>query len=124
MELKEIDRQAIKMLRGEIKAALSEVEQKYGLTFDLGGATFTPREFNVKLSCTLNDANGEAVSIEALDFQRYAKSFGITKQLGDKVLTMGNTYEIVGLKPRSHKYPLLVKDSNGKLYKLPARYGV
>jgi hypothetical protein len=58
---------------------------------------------------------------EATDFNRFAASFGITKKLGDTFFFRYETYEIVGLKPRSSKYPLLAKNiSSGKTFKFPA----
>ena len=110
----------LKEMRGEINAALKGVEEKYGVNFSLGSISFTANDFRVKLTCTENTESGESVTPEALAFQRSAKSFGITKQLGDAFVSRGETYTIVGLLPRSKKYPLLGKNANGVTYKFPA----
>ena len=39
--------------------------------------------------------------------------------LGQEFQRSGKTFTIVGLKPRSKKYPILAKCSDGKTYKLP-----
>lgn len=43
---------------------------------------------------------------------------GIQLELGDEFKYDGKTYTIVGLKPRSKRYPILAKCSDGKTYKL------
>lgn len=115
------NKQELKEMRGEIAAALKSVEEKFGVDFSLGTISYTSNAFSAKLTCTQRNENGESVSPEALDFQRYAKQFGITKQLGDAFVSGGQTFTIVGLKPRSHKYPILGKGANGKVYKFPTR---
>jgi len=113
------NRQNIRQINFEIEAALKSIANKYGVEVKLGNTRFTGDNFTTKVQVATVGDGGITMSKEATDFNRYKTILGINMDLGQEFERNGNTYTIVGLKPRSKKYPVLAKCSDGKTYKLP-----
>lgn len=113
------NRKNIRQINNELEAALKQVAEKYGLEVKLGNTRFTGDNFSTKVQVATVGQDGIAMSKEATDFNRYKTILGINMDLGQEFERSGKTYTIVGLKPRSKKYPILAKCSDGKTYKLP-----
>lgn len=113
------NRQNIRQINSELEAALKQVAEKYGLEVKLGNTRFTSDNFTTKVQVATVGEGGITMSKEATDFNRYKTILGINMELGQEFQRSGKTYTIVGLKPRSKKYPILAKCSDGKTYKLP-----
>ena len=116
--------QKIQEMRKDIDEALKAVAEKHNCTIHAGSANYTSESFNIKLEVVENSSDGSTVTKEELDWKANASLFGLDVDLlGKTVKIQGKDYEIVGLKPRSRKYPVLGKDlSNGKTYKFPAEF--
>jgi len=113
------NRQNIRQINSELEAALKQVAEKYGLEVKLGNTRFTGDNFTTKVQVATVGEGGITMSKEATDFNRYKTILGINMELGQEFQRSGKTFTIVGLKPRSKKYPILAKCSDGKTYKLP-----
>ena len=113
------DRQNIRQINSEIESAIKSIAEKYGLEVKLGSTRFTNSNFTTKLQVATVGEGGITMSKEATDFNRYKTILGINMELGQEFQRSGKTFTIVGLKPRSKKYPILAKCSDGKTYKLP-----
>ena len=103
-----IERQALALLApmegdGQLKIAV-----KGGSV----GATFV----NLKIEFAEVGEGGVAESREAL-----AKFYGLSDDdLGRQFVFRGERLTIVGLKPKSPKFPILGRNGSGKVYKFPA----
>ena len=113
------NRQNIRQINSELEAALKQVAEKYGLEVKLGNTRFTGDNFTTKVQVATVGEGGITMSKEATDFNRYKTILGFNMELGQEFQRSGKTFTIVGLKPRSKKYPILAKCSDGKTYKLP-----
>ena len=113
------NRQNIRQINSELEAALKQVAEKYGLEVKLGNTRFSVDNFTTKVQVATVGEGGITMSKEATDFNRYKTILGINMELGQEFQRSGKTFTIVGLKPRSKKYPILAKCSDGKTYKLP-----
>lgn len=121
--IQNLDRTAVRMINAEIEAALQQVSEKYGIQIDLGNSSFTNTNCELKVKYAVKGGDGMVMTREAEDYNRYARMKGFTKKLGDLITMGGNTYEIVGMKPRSTKYPILAKCTiTGKTYKFSEVY--
>ena len=90
------NKQNLKQLRKDLAVALATVEKKHGLApSTLGGITFDPTNFRVKLE--MNTAGQSVVADQKLDL--------VIKIAGLKA--KGNGYKIVGHKPRAWKRPFV-----------------
>jgi len=118
-----ITKQKIQEMRKDINEALKAVAEKHNCTISGGNANYTTDSFSIKLSVVEKSSDGSTVTKEQLDWKSNAKFFGLDVELLGKSVKLndGTNYEIIGLKPRSRKYPVLGKNlSNGKTFKLPA----
>ena len=116
----------LKVLRVKMQAALESVATEMNLSLRVGNMSYTHDTVTIKVEGATIGDNGVANSNEASDFKSLATYYGLkpedlnrefisTDYIGTK------TYTIVGIKPKSRKYPILVVDKrDGKTYKLPA----
>jgi hypothetical protein len=119
--LASFDRYTCRMLRAEIDAALKQVAEKHGISLRAGNARFGPDNMSMKLEAAIISSDGQVKSPERTDFERHAAMFGFkADDLGATFPFRGTTYEIVGLKVRSRKYPVLGKRADGKTFKFNA----
>jgi len=89
----------------------------------LKGGTYSDNNISSRIVISVKGDDGEIVTKEAEDFKRYAESYCLKPEdLGERFLDFNRKeFEIVGLKPRSRKYPILVKEvKTGKVYKFSA----
>lgn len=101
-------RPEVKAMRKELEAALAAIEKKHGYKITIGNMTYKTNGFTAKLEgeSTANGRNPDKEIFEANCFR-----FGIPHTWFGKELKVKNTtYKIVGIKPRSRKYPLLLQN--------------
>lgn len=122
-QLKSFDSDAIRKLDSDLNALLGEFAKKHGIAVQPVSLRYNRVECNIRTSFTVSDdMKGTAYAKEAADFKRFAKSFGLEPEMLGKTFTTykGDTLEVIGLRPSSRMYPVLVKKlSNGKLFKYP-----
>jgi len=119
-KINSLDRTAVRRINDDIQSALDSVAKRYGVQIKVGNSRFSNTNCTTKIDISTVNEGGTVMTKEATDYNRYASSFGLTKKLGDTFEFRYDTYEIVGLKPRSSKYPVLAKNlSNGKTFKFP-----
>ena len=121
-EIREINKNLLAELRREIDGLLLEVGKKYDLNLKVGNASYSSTYFTLKVEGSIVAEEGVATTREQLDFKDYAESHGLSPDdLFKTFETNGEAYEIVGLKPRSKKYPIIARVvGTEKRYKFPA----
>ena len=109
-----VDRALCRTIRTDAEEALAAVAAKHGLSLKFGAGRFDSTTYTLKVDFVAPTEDGIPS-----DFARHAPLFGLTADDYGKMVTMrGETYTIVGIKPRSHKYPILMKRTkDGKTYK-------
>lgn len=114
------DRESVRVLRLDLQNALEQFAKENEYAIYVGNATFTGNNITFKLEVSTLNQDGSVNTKESESFRRFASSYelnpddlGRTFQFGEK------TYTIIGMKPRSRKYPILC-ENNGKTYKFPA----
>ena len=122
MKITRFDRPTIKALRTPIEDALKDLATKHGIVIKVGNGSYTEATVTFKLELATIDKTGTVQSKEAQDFKMYALLFGLkTENLGQSFLDYsGEKFTVIGAKPRSTKFPILVEDSKGKRFKFPA----
>lgn len=111
------NKQEFKNFRNDVEVALREVAEKYNVDIRAGKINYTEIDFNMKLEVKAREVNG--VSYEQAEFNEYCVMFGFKESDYNKEFTYGNKkYNLIGFKPRSRKYPVLVKKEDGKTYKM------
>jgi len=119
------DRQNLKDVRRKLDEALAVLTKETGVRFSVGNIRFTENTFRTRLEANVGGSS------EAKEDKRYdtgLSMFGISRGLrgvltdadiGATFKFGGKAYKIVGVKPRSHKFPILGQDARGKTYKFP-----
>lgn len=121
MKIDAIDKPSLKVLRPAIEKALNDAGIE-GVTFRLGSATYSPGSHaTFKLEVSQINQDGSVETKDAAEYHANAKWFGLPEDgLGKIIVLRGDRYEIVGLAPRSRKYPVLVRRCRDKkTYKYP-----
>lgn len=128
MKLTVFDRESLNAVRNDVTTALKVVEERYGITFDLGRITYGSDNLRAKLVGTLTSAvsgaeNGFEVQL-LMGLKSHGFRFGLTEKDYKKIFSStGQPYIFMGIKPSSKKYPLVVKRvSDGKMFKYPAYF--
>jgi len=107
-------------LRQDIQGVLDTYSEISGVKFKVGAITYSDKNASIKLDAILNDADGNYVSKEESDFDRYAQYDSISLKRGE----IGNLSQLgkvrfVGYKSKNRKYPYIVETvSDGKRYKI------
>lgn len=122
MRLTQIDRPAMQILRAPIEAALRAVGEAYGIDLTLGKGKYAHTNGSFTLEIGLPQGDGNVMNADSAAYTANAAYFNLKPEWLFQTVTIGpTTYKIVGLKPRSAKYPVLAENlRDGKHYKLPA----
>jgi hypothetical protein len=120
-QINRFDRPRLKELRRKIEVALSEVGAAEGIDFSLGGISFSDHSFTVSVKAAM--ISDGISSFEQVEWNQYCRSFGLEEEdFGKSFRDKGSVMTIVGIKPRSSKYPIIVRDEAGKQYKMTLDY--
>lgn len=119
-----LDLNVLKAIGSDAATALAAVAEKYGVQIDVGGISIemdvissTTDIATMKVQISAIAADGTAKTKEATDFERNAVRYGLQpSDLGREFPCEGVDWVIVGAKPRSTKYPLLVQSPNGNIF--------
>ena len=122
MAYTEIDRPALREIRAALEEKLSALGSELGIDFSIGSARFSPSNATIKLELALINEDGSIETREAKDFKDYCFRYGMTPDDLGKEVTMpgGKRFTIIGCKPRSHKYPIILQRADGKRWKYGA----
>ena len=109
----------LEKIRGDLEAALEMVGADNGVTFDIGSIGYTDDSFKVTLNAMLIAAGEEGCSHRELEFRKHAERFGLLPEhYGQTVSINGGACRVVGISPKSRKYPILM-ERGGAVYKYP-----
>lgn len=123
-KMTEFNRENLHELRDKVQVALSVIGAEYGIRFEVGNIRFNHTSFRFRTECKINGTSSgvggdnsreqgwrEAFLANCTLYGLKPDHFGKTFRHG------GKSYTICGLKPQSHKYPVLAKSARGAVYK-------
>ena len=118
-----IDRETCRILRDTINQTLSSVGSRLGVKITAGSASYDAQQATFKLECATLNSSGEPITKTTTDFTRNACLYGLEAgDLGRSFESAGENWTLVGLSPRSRKFPFLCrKERDGKTYKMSER---
>jgi hypothetical protein len=121
-KITKLDKPTVKYLRERLRTIVKPLAKELGIAIDLDNCTFAANNCRFQLKVALLDNSGKAITEDADCFRDNAKLFGFEPDdLGRKFSFQGQPYTICGLKPKSHKYPVIARSADGKNYKFPCR---
>jgi hypothetical protein len=114
MEMNDVN---LNNFRNDFAKAMEELEKKYGVKVEMGRISYNEHEFSTKLNVT-NATNDE--ELEKTKFMNAIAPFANYGLYADdykkEFKIQGKTYQLIGVKPRARKNPLIIKDKEGKTY--------
>ena len=123
MKIDHLDRETLKVVRAKIAEALTGHSmgvslEEIGIHAEVGHISYTAQNASVKIEISVMGEGGEIVTKEATDYDRYRDMHDLPER-GTQFTSMGHTYTITGLKPRSRKFPVMATRADGKGFKFP-----
>jgi len=116
-----MNRDTARTIERRVLTLLAPLENDGQLKISPKGGTMGSTFVTLKIEVAEVAKDGTTASREAADFKAWAKFYGLhADDLGKEFVDRGERYEIVGLKPKSHKFPILGRNRNGTIYKFPA----
>lgn len=123
--MKGFDRDNVRAFRKEIADALAPLQEKYGVTFELGNISFSFSEWHGKLTCkmgTVEEIQKEKDLEPKQNLERYGQVYGITPEIYGKAFDInGRQFRVTGLKLHARKAPSVMIDriSDSKSFIIP-----
>ena len=117
-EVAEFDRNLVRGFQEEVLEAVRQVGARWGIQTEEGRGRFDQESFELSLKFTPGQADERAP--EERNFERHAGLFGlVANDLRRVFLSNGERFQLVALKPRNRKYPVIGENENGTRYKFP-----
>lgn len=115
--MNKFDRATLRMLRPDIEEALKGVGEKHGITFTFNNIRFSDDMFSTRLEARVGENSDDHAKA---DWDKNCWRFGLKPEdFGKTFSYAGTSYKIVGIKPRSRKFPVIAENLAGKKYKMP-----
>jgi len=113
-----MDKSKVIMMRDSITSALEDIEEFYGVKFSLGTISYSKNDGHAKLNWAEIDSNtkNDKYVVAETALRKNLMRYGLEPSIiGFEFSFRGDTFKVVGAKPRSYKYPILTENSKGKL---------
>ena len=110
-----IKSETIKNFRVDFNEFKELLEEKYGLKINIGNISFNDYGFTTKMTCMAT--SGDILDDRKNEWNRECRKIGLKEEDFGKVFELGESYEIVGIRPRARKNNIIVvRKDNGKEY--------
>ena len=118
--MQEITRKGLVSLREDIQKALKEIGEAHGVNISCGKANFEPTNATIALEIAVINSDGSVETKMRKDYRDFASHYKLHPNWLDQEFRSGNhIYKIIGLNPRSGRYPVIATDLvSNKNYKL------
>jgi len=117
-----MDKTTARTLSEALKTHLEAFEEEHDIKVTIGSGKFDSTTLTLKVELAELAESGEALTRAANEFKYMAHRYGLAPDdLGKEFRDGIRTYRIVGLKPRSTRYPVIAESlSDKKRYKFAA----
>ena len=114
-----MNRDIAKAIETRMITLLSPMEKELGVKVTAKGGTIGDTYVTLKFEVAEVKKDGVAETREAQDFKRMARYYGLSAKMLNLPFRNGSdTFQVIGLKPKSRKWPVLAKNvRTGKIYK-------
>jgi hypothetical protein len=112
----DMDKVKAKALHTELDEAVRAVAAKHGMDITKSRGAFSDGLFRLNVEIAEDGKSSEASA-----FTQLAHVYGLRANMLNSLVTLhGQTYRIVGLLPRSTKFPVVVENADGRKLKVTA----
>jgi len=127
--IEEFNPDNLKVIRAILDEAFRQIFVKTGAKMTIGGITYTKESFSAKLQAVCVDPEGVNANKSVTEI-KYANDFKdncwrYNMNMGDlnKFKNIGGTvYKLIGCSTKSSKYPLCIKQPDGKIIRCNEKY--
>ncbi len=113
-----LDQTNILTLQEKILTQLEPLAEELGITFSPAKSQYSPSQGLIGLNVAIKPNDG--LTPEERQFRELAPLFGLSPEnYRQRFQSGGQIFELIALKPRNRKYPLIGKNSKGTSYKFP-----
>lgn len=115
------DKEALKLLRIDIEAALAPIRDKYGLTdLHLGNISYNEYSFRGKIEGAVKSQKSEEEN--NIHNLHLSQLLGFNKNIvGEKFSNMGRTFTVTRIDLKKRKFPIIALGDDGRSYKFQDR---
>lgn len=108
-----------KKIAQDLHAVMNKFSAEHGIKVKVGSLAYDATGFRVSITGSIVEGG---VDVRARDeFRTYASSFGLSPDdFGRQFISTLGSMKVVGIKPRSSRFPILCESVGGKLYKFSA----
>jgi len=116
------DNKGFQDFRRDFEFAMKALGEKHNVSIGMGNISYNEAQFVSKMTVIKKGGVIEGTSHAQINFEQNAELFGLTKGDWNKIVKLsdGTPAKLVGVEPRSHKYPFIVETASGKKYKMSA----
>ena len=109
-----INETKINTVQAKIKAAIAQIEKEENVKISFGNIRYNSAYYTSQLKVTTLEKNEKVKGV----YESICRSLGFTQDVVGMTFTQGSTqYEIIEIKTRNRKYPVIAKTKSGKQYK-------
>lgn len=109
-----INENKINSIQAKIKAAISQIEKEENVKINFGSIRYNSAYYTSQIKVLTLDKNEKVKGV----YESICRSLGFTQDVVGMIFTQGSTqYEIIDIKTRNRKYPVIAKTKSGKQYK-------
>ena len=109
-----INETKINTVQSKIKAAIAQIEKEENVKISFGNIRYNSAYYTSQLKVTTLEKNEKVKGV----YESICRSLGFTQDVVGMTFTQGSTqYEIIEIKTRNRKYPVIAKTKSGKQYK-------
>jgi predicted SprT family Zn-dependent metalloprotease len=117
-KIDQFDRHVVRQFQSEVMEAIRQVGAKWGIETRNAKGTFD--EGNLDLALRFSPGDAETEDPAQRDFAKHAGLFGLQPEDYRRTfLSNGELFQLIALKPRNPKYPVIGENQNGTRYKFP-----
>ena len=114
--IQSFDSSNIDTIQKDINEALTAVLAKHGISHSCGNIRFNAESYSTKLTISV----GDVMDAKRAEFARHCRKFGLVPEDFNRTFThAGTEFTVVGIKPKSRKYPILASNNDGDVFKFP-----
>lgn len=111
-----INERKIDTIQAKIKAAIAQIEKEENVKINFGNIRYNSAYYTSQLKVTTLEKSEKVKSV----YESICRSLGFTQDVVGMTFMQGSTeHEIIDIKTRNRKYPVITKTKSGKQFKFP-----
>lgn len=121
--MKKFNRENLQKVRGILEELFEDFEEETGVKITIGNIRFSEKQFTTKLEAVIPSDEEEDLTTDEIKYKQALKdSHGIfrvdeSNWMERRKNSNGKEFQLLGVKIRSKKYPIVARDIAGNKYK-------